>query len=892
MRITQKVSLALGAAFIALCALLWTALHASVAPKFAAFEFEKASDNFERAQNVIDRELQQLEAYRRDYGVWDDAYDFVRGANPDFIQEELPQSLLKELSLNIYLYMNADGSLIQGVAIDGEMENEVDAAAYAPSRYGGWAAFRAELSRDDINQTIMQTPSGLMLVAYAPVTRTDGGGDYVGHLLTGRIVDKAFLDQLSRQTRVALDLIPMTGAAAVSAQTQQSVSRQDGFLTISKPIAGADGMPVALLTAATPRDITAIGERTLLSAFAWLTAVVLLFIGIVSALLSRIAVRPVKRLTQIISSANADKAERDAALAARKDEIGILYNSFTNLIGRVEERTGELAAALDAAESAERAKTQFLANMSHEIRTPMNGVMGMADLLNNTKLTETQKTFVDVIVKSSDALLTIINDILDFSKLDAGMASLNPGPFLIADIVEDVSTLIAARAQAKDVEIAVRIDPSLPPAFRGDAGRLRQILINLAGNAVKFTDKGYVLVDVSPASEPGEERVALKFSVKDTGIGIAENKRAQIFEKFSQADVSSTRSYEGTGLGLAIAKALVELMGGDIGVDSTPGLGSVFWFTVALPVSEEPLENEEDAPEPVNAKILIVDDNEVNRRILEEQAAAWGFPCIACDSGAAALRLLDKAQTDGAPYDAVIMDYHMPGMNGAQAVQRIRADADIAATPVILLTSVDQGDAGERFMALGVSAHLTKPVRSGALLRTISAVVHKARNTPVKPDVADPGAEAALAAPEDSEDAESQESCEIDVLVAEDNEVNRLVISHILKAEGFTFEMATNGREAVEAFQRFSPKLILMDVSMPEMNGYEATAAIRALEANAGRRTPIIGVTAHAVKGDMDQCISSGMDDYMPKPVSPKILNQKISRHLKDAAQDAARGAA
>ncbi|WP_165793734.1 response regulator [Hyphococcus luteus] len=889
MRITQKVSLALGAAFIALCALLWAALHASVAPKFAAFEFEKASDNFERAQNVITRELQQLEAYRRDYGVWDDAYDYVRGANPDFIEDELPLSLLEELSLNIYLYMSADGSLIDGVAIDEGMETEVGIDAYAPSRFGGWKGLRAELSPDAVNQTILQTSAGPMLVAYAPVTRTDGGGAYVGHLLTGRILDAAFLDALSRQTRVTIDIASLDDANPAAAHAEKSVTRTDGFITIAEPIIGADGAPVAMLTAKTPREITAIGERTLLSAFAWLAAMVLLFIGIVSAVLTRIAVRPVQRLTQIISSASAETSERDDDLAARQDEIGILYNSFTNLIGRVEKHTSELASALNAAEAAERAKTQFLANMSHEIRTPMNGVMGMADLLNNTKLTETQKTFVDVIVKSSDALLTIINDILDFSKLDAGMASLHSAPFRLADIVEDVSTLIAARAQEKDVEIAVRIDPSLPPAFRGDAGRLRQILINLAGNAVKFTDKGYVLVDVSPVSEPCEERVALKFSVKDTGIGIPENKRTEIFEKFNQADVSSTRTYEGTGLGLAIAKALVELMGGDIGVDSTPGLGSVFWFTVALPVNEQPLEDGDSAPEAVDAKILIVDDNEVNRRILEEQAAAWGFPCVACDSGAAALRLLAQAGAAGDPYDVVIMDYHMPGMNGAQTVQRIRAETAIAATPVILLTSVDQADAGERFAALGIDAHLTKPARSGALLRTIAEVVHKAPYTPAKPTAA--GDEPVSPAPPEETDcaAPPAPADEIDVLVAEDNEVNRLVISHILKSEGFSFEMAANGREAVEGFQRFKPKVILMDVSMPEMNGYEATAAIRALETESSQRTPIIGVTAHAVKGDMDQCMESGMDDYMSKPVTPKILSKKISQHIKD---DAARGAA
>ncbi len=397
------------------------------------------------------------------------------------------------------------------------------------------------------------------------------------------------------------------------------------------------------------------------------------------------------------------------------------------------------------------------------------------------------------------------------------------------------------------------------------------------------------MIDVSPITPTDDERISLKFSVIDTGKGIPEDKRAEIFEKFSQADTSTTRAYEGTGLGLAIAKALVELMGGEIGVDSTPGHGSVFWFTVALPVSAQEQEEDEEI-EPVDAKILIVDDHQVSRRILEENAVAWGWASTSCDNGAAALALLRKAAAAGAPYDAVIMDYQMPHMNGAQTVEHMRADADLAAVPVILLTSVSDADDGMQFTAMGVNAHLTKPVRSAALLRAVSSVIRDARQNAAQaqaPQAHGPAAQQTQAPVE--ENTQPLELIgQVDVLVAEDNEVNRLVIKHILGPMGLSLEMAQNGHEAVEAFRRFRPRIILMDVSMPEMNGYEATKAIRALEEGTGRRTPIIGVTAHAVKGDRDQCIAAGMDDYMSKPVSPRVLSEKITEHMKIAASNAA----
>ncbi|CAI2932630.1 response regulator [Aminobacter niigataensis] len=553
----------------------------------------------------------------------------------------------------------------------------------------------------------------------------------------------------------------------------------------------------------------------------------------------------------------------------------------------------ESAESLSKAEAADRAKSEFLANMSHEIRTPMNGVLGMAELLARTDLTPRQKTFTDVIVKSGNALLTIINDVLDFSKINAGQLTLDPAPFHLGEAVEDVATLISARVAEKNLELIVRIDPRLPTHVMGDVGRFRQIITNMVGNAVKFTERGHVLVDVS--GELVGDTVALKVRVEDTGIGIPADKLQSVFEKFAQVDGSSTRRHEGTGLGLAIAARLVDLMSGHIGVESELGKGSVFWFTALLPLYEAQQASSAVPVDVTGARVLVIDDNPVNREILLEQLKSWGFDCAAAESGAIGLAFLDRAAQLGASVDCVILDYQMPGMNGADVAKAIAADSRTASIPVVLLTSVDQVDFGRMVLDFGIAAHLTKPARSAVLLGTVIAAVQKARSQAGRTEfVREPvrqappaftvirgPAPAPLAQPEPT----PLQSGGLDVLVAEDNEVNQLVFGQILSGLGLSHRIAGNGRTAVEMYRTFKPKLILMDVSMPELNGYEATRAIRAEEAANGSRTPIIGVTAHALKGDREKCLDAGMDDYLPKPVSPDKLGAKIGTWLSESAE-------
>jgi signal transduction histidine kinase/DNA-binding response OmpR family regulator len=580
------------------------------------------------------------------------------------------------------------------------------------------------------------------------------------------------------------------------------------------------------------------------------------------------------------------------------------------VLARLRHEHGRAEEALQQAQVAERAKSEFLANMSHEIRTPMNGVMGMAELLARTDLDAKQRTFTDIIVKSGAALLTIINDILDFSKIDAGQMELDPAPFRLSEAIEDVATLISSKVAEKDLELAVRIDPNLPDMVVGDVGRIRQIITNLMGNAVKFTETGHVLVDVSCGSGTGEAGsaaagddvpVRLHFRIEDTGIGIPPEKCRTVFEKFSQVDGSATRKHEGTGLGLAIASSLVELMGGQIGVESEVGKGSTFWFTITLP-AHGATHKERAGVIPVDvtgARILIVDDNAVNRAILVEQMTAWGFDAAPAFSGLEAIDILHAATSLGIAVDCIILDYHMPEMDGGQVAVEVRSNAALANLPIIMLTSGDQTAEREALSLLPVNGYLTKPARSAQLLEMLVRVLqdshdrengdnmHAGRDEEIDEQFIDFGTSGTVVNGNSHGDiallaARSPAACDamVDVLVADDNEINRVLFEQILVSASLSFAMACDGEEAVRLYHATNPGIILMDVSMPKINGLDATRAIRDSERLSGGHTPIIGVTAHALTGDMERCHEAGMNDYLSKPVSPGMLIEKIEKWL------------
>jgi signal transduction histidine kinase/DNA-binding response OmpR family regulator len=523
--------------------------------------------------------------------------------------------------------------------------------------------------------------------------------------------------------------------------------------------------------------------------------------------------------------------------------------------------------AKDYAERANRAKSGFLANMSHEIRTPMNGVMGMLDLLSETELTERQGYFAETARRSSEDLLRIINDILDLSKIEAGKFELERADFDLRDVVEETVVLFAESAHRRGLEIACSLEGEVPTSVRGDRLRLIQILSNLVGNAVKFTQRGEVVVRVRCLREQQEE-ILLLFEVRDTGIGIEPEEQKRIFEVFSQGDSSSTRRFGGTGLGLAISRQLAEMMGGEIGVESRPGRGSTFWFTARLNRGSLASPASTDAVRDLGRlRVLVVDDNQTNREILYQQTLSWQLRNDSVGSGPEALERLRRAAAENDPYDLVILDYHMPGMDGIQVARAMEQDPVLRNAKRIILTSVDQSLGDEERREAGISAWLNKPVRASHLFNCVATVMQGW--APARP----------------TGDSARQPAKRFDgrVLLAEDNPVNQEVALNMLEAFGCRVEIAADGREVVEAVSRRGFDLIFMDCQMPEMDGYQATEWIRESEGAGGTETdrmPIVALTAHAMEGDRAACLAAGMDDYLVKPFSQDQLGAVLARWL------------